>query len=360
MNLVLQETKLRKCKRFPSSPTKGLDQYRAKMKRSGFRVSVLIGLCFAGCETLTLPDKGSETVNDITSQLEKHEDVSGALNPFPLIENPGYVSVAEKHDLRDDDLVFICKSGGDIRVFSRRDMYVEVVNTQVNGFPVAITYCPITRSGIAWNRVLGADTLLLTASGYLYKENLMPLDVNSGNIWSQMLMRRFQGDTGMGDIFAFTEISTFPLIETTWLTVKDHFPEAQVFTNSGGKKSAGAVPGEQQLGIIGLKDVLTYSKDLFPGEINLHKSAVNPGGAVVVAGSSLYHYMLAFRTTYMMEPVEGQFPFIMRDETGTLWNIFGEGKHGAHDGERLEIPRFYTAADWAWRDLFEQVRPFEP
>jgi hypothetical protein len=58
------------------------------MKRSGFCISLLMGLCFVGCETVTLPDKGSETGNEITSQLENLEDVSGALNPFPLIENP--------------------------------------------------------------------------------------------------------------------------------------------------------------------------------------------------------------------------------------------------------------------------------
>jgi hypothetical protein len=70
--------------------------------------------------------------------------------------------------------------------------------------------------------------------------------------------------------------------------------------------------------------------------------------------------MLAFRTTYMMEPVEGQFPIIMQDESGTLWNIFGEGIQGGHGGEVLEAPLYYTAADWAWRDLFAQVRHFEP
>lgn len=319
-----------------------------------------MGLLIVGCETGTLPGEGSQTGNEITKQLENQEDVRGGLNPFPLIENPSFASVAEIDNLRDDAKVFISKTGGEIRVYSHRDMLVEVVNTEVNGIPMAITYCPITRSGIAWNRVLGVDTLLLTASGYLYKDNLMPLDVNSGNIWSQMLMRRFQGDIGLGEIFVFREISTFPLIETTWSTARDHFPEARVYYRNMGMKSAGAAPGEQQLGIIGKEDVQTFSLDMFPGEITLHKSSVNPGGTIVVAGSSSYHYMLAFRTTYMMEPVIGVFPIIMRDESGTLWNIFGEGVQGPHEGERLDVPLYYTAADWAWRDLFKQVKSYEP
>jgi hypothetical protein len=330
------------------------------MKRSVFWVTLGLVLLFTGCETETIADKLNQHGNEIARQLEDLEDVSGGLNPFPLIENPSFVTVTDVDNIRDDEMVFICRAGADTRVYSHNDMHVEVVNMEVNGIPVAITYCPITRSGIAWNRVLGADTLLLTASGYLYKENLMPLDVNSGNIWSQMLMQRFQGDIGMDSIFAFREISTLPLLETSWLTVKDHFPDALVLNNSRENKSTSADPGDQQLGIIGKKEVLTFSLDMFPGEISLFKSSVNPGGTLVVAGSSLYHYMLAFRTSYMMEPVEGQFPIIMRDESGTLWNIFGEGVQGDHDGEVLEAPLYYTAAGWAWRDLFDIVTPYEP
>ena len=70
--------------------------------------------------------------------------------------------------------------------------------------------------------------------------------------------------------------------------------------------------------------------------------------------------MLAFQTIYNMEPVKGKFPVIMMDETGTMWDIFGEGMMGEHDGERLESPLYYTASDWAWIDLYEQVHLFEP
>ena len=69
---------------------------------------------------------------------------------------------------------------------------------------------------------------------------------------------------------------------------------------------------------------------MFPGEITLHSSIVISGGAIVVLGSTQYQYMLAFRTTYSMEPVEGEFPI------------------------------YYTAADWAWRDLYENVVVFQP
>ncbi len=312
-----------------------------------------------GCQTETIPPGDTQSGDDIIEQLENTEDVRGALNPFKLIENPPYSTVDEITHLRDDDLVFLTKASGTVQVFPFQHMLVEVVNASANGIWMAITYCPITRSGINWNRVVGVDTMLLTASGYLFKDNLMPLDVNSDNIWSQMLMRRFQGDAIDGEIFAFRELTTYPMIETTWHTIKNYFPEASVYVNDIGMKSAEAAPLEQQLGIIGKESVETFSLDMFPGEITMHMSAVNPGGKIIVAGSSEHHFMLAFLTTYNMEPVYGKFPVIMKDETGTMWDIFGEGMMGERHGEILESPLYYTAADWAWRDLYEQVNPFE-
>ncbi len=322
--------------------------------------AVSILLHTTACETDPPSLRNSDNTDDPTQQLSKQDYVTGALNPFELIENPLYAPVNEINYLNDDDMVFLTRASGDVLVFPHRNMGVEVVNEDANGVLMAITYCPITKSGNIWNRVVGIDTLLLTASGYLYKDNMMPLDLNSGNIWSQMLLRRFQGDAREGEIFAFRELSTFPILETTWLTVKTQFPDADVYTSNNSIKSAQADRLDQQLGLISRYAVELFSLEMFPGEISLQTTVVNPGGMVVLAGSSQYHYMLAFLTNYSMEPVEAKFPIIMMDETGTMWNIFGEGMMGLHDGETLESPLYYTASDWAWRDLFDNVSNFEP
>lgn len=330
------------------------------MKILSLWLTTCLLLLFNSCQTEEPSPEGTRTTEEVIKQLSEQEDVTGNLNPFKLIENPEYIAVQEVDRMDEDDMVFITKAGGEVLVYPHRQMYVEVVNEETNGVVMAITYCPITRSGINWNRVLGADTLLLTASGYLYKENLMPLDVNSGNIWSQMLMRRFQGDARQGDIFAFRDLSNFPLIETKWRTVRDHFPEARVYFNDNSKKALAFAPLEQQMGIVDRETVEIFTLEMFPGEIVLHLSARVPGGMIVVAGSSTHHYMLAFRTNYQMEPVEGAFPVIMQDNTGTLWNIFGEGVEGEHAGETLDSPLYFTAVDWAWRALYEEVHLFQP
>ncbi len=328
-----------------------------------FPVSVVLFYLFlTGCDPAIESNEHGSPITDPIQQLILDNEVTGKLNPFKLINNPEYTPVHMIDYIDDEELVFISKACGFVLVYPHRFMNVEVVNEESHGVLMAVTYCPITRSGIGWDRELGNDTLLLTASGYLLRDNLMPLDVNSGSIWSQM---RLVGVSGEHNEMT---INTLPLIETTWITVKKYFPEAGVFTNNGSYKSAessesdnrGSFPKGQTFGIMSWNGVELFTLDMFPGEIKLYTTIVRPGGNVVVVGSSQHNYMAAFQTFYKMEPVEGEFPVIMKDETGTYWTIFGEAVNGERGGEKLESPVFYSAADWAWRSLFENISSYNP
>ncbi len=313
-----------------------------------------------GCETETGAGEEGNNTTGLSQEQVDGDNVRGGLHPFELIENPEFVPVSDMGNLKDSDMVFLSRALGYVQVFPHKNMGVEVVNDEGNNVWMAVTYCPITRSGISMNRVVENDTMLLTASGYLYKENMMPLDVNTGSIWSQMLLRRFQGRIKQENIFEFREIKTFPLIETTWLTVRTYFPEAMVYITENSQKSLESTSLRQDLGIVSRWGVELFTLDMFPGEITLHTTTVNPGGRTVVLGSTMHHYMLAFLTTYEMEAVQGEFPVLMKDETGTLWNIFGEAVSGERKGERLRSPFYFTAADWAWKDIYEQVDYYKP
>jgi hypothetical protein len=307
------------------------------------------------------PDQ-DETQKEIFQEIEWEQDVTGQLHPFDLIQDPDYTSVNDLDYLDDKELVLVTRFFGELFVYPLRFMLVEVVNEEMGGIYSAITYCPITKSAVAWNRLVENDTLLLTASGYLLRDNLMPLDLRSGSIWSQM---RLVGMHGKHDKVS---IQTLPMFETSWLTVKTYFPEALVFIHDPLQKSAweasAAFGGEsfidRRFGILGRTQVEVFDFQLFSGEIVLHSTLIQPGGNVVVAGSSEKQFVVAFRTNYSMEPAEGQFPIIMRDETGTGWNIFGEAVDGERKGEQLDSPVYYTASHWAWEALFARVNEFNP
>ena len=314
---------------------------------------------------------GCDTVNELSGdkpndepfqEIEWGEDVTGQLLPWKLIQNTLHTPANEIDYLNDTEVVLITKNNGLVFAYPLRFMLVEVVNEDLNGMLTAITYCPITQSAIAWNRILDNDTLLLTASGYLLRDNLMPLDLNSGSIWSQM---RLVGMRGEHDRMS---VETVPLFETSWKTVRVHFPDAAVFTNAKLQKSSsegndyhsGELFTDRRFGILSRDNVELFNPDLFSGEIKLYSTIVHPGGNVVVAGSSVHNYVTAFRTSYAMEPEEGNFPIIMRDETGTSWNIFGEAVEGEREGEQLESPVFYIASDWAWKSLLGFTSDFDP
>ena len=73
-------------------------------------------------------------------------------------------------------------------------------------------------------------------------------------------------------------------------------------------------------------------------------------------GGSFSGYQAAMEK---MEAVEGEFPVVLKDETDSYWNIFGEAVSGERGGEKLPSPVYYTAARWAWLDLYENVTYFD-
>ncbi len=314
---------------------------------------ICLVVCCSGCDSKQEQEEETFSATSEFDQLKIQGDITGSLNPFELVDSPSYTPTHEIDFMRDEELVFMTKACGYVQVFPYRSMHVEVVNDISHGIAFAITYCPITRSGISWNRVVGKDTLLLTASGYLYRENLMPLDLISGSIWSQMLLR------GISGVHNREQMVTYPLIETTWKTVRENYPGADVFINSSSLKSAISNPLEQETGIVGREGVQLFTLDMFPGEVGMIETVVNPGGKVVVVGSTTHHYLVAFTTHYEMELVEGEFPVVLKDETDSYWTIFGEAVRGERGGERLQSPVYFTAARWAWFDLYENVSYFE-
>jgi Protein of unknown function (DUF3179) len=77
---------------------------------------------------------------------------------------------------------------GDARAYPLQILtYHEIVNDQVGGEPVAVTYCPLCNTPVVWKRpvVDGAVTTFGT-SGKLYRSNLVMYDRATGSYWPQL------------------------------------------------------------------------------------------------------------------------------------------------------------------------------
>ena len=87
---------------------------------------------------------------------------------------------------------------------------------------MAITYCPLTGTGIGWNRVISGNTTTFGVSGLLFNTNLIPYDRSTDSNWSQMKLECVNGQL-LGET-----IPTFHVVETTWKTWKTMYPNTMV------------------------------------------------------------------------------------------------------------------------------------
>jgi hypothetical protein len=104
----------------------------------------------------------------------------------------------------------------------------EITNDQVANEAVAITYCPLTGTAIGWDREVNGDVTEFGVSGLLFRNNLIPYDRNSDSRWSQMQLRSVAGELSQ------TNIATIDLVETSWATWKQMYPESEVLTKETG------------------------------------------------------------------------------------------------------------------------------
>ncbi|MHA2404897.1 MAG: DUF3179 domain-containing (seleno)protein, partial [Candidatus Kariarchaeaceae archaeon] len=117
--------------------------------------------------------------------------------------------------------------------------YHEIVNDNIAGTDLAITYCPLTGSGITFHQLPSNS---FGVSGRLYENNLVMYDLNSESYWSQMLMRSVKGSQS-GE-----ELESVLTMETTWRAWKSMFPDTQVLDRASGIYTSSTYDSNPYLG----------------------------------------------------------------------------------------------------------------
>jgi hypothetical protein len=292
------------------------------------------------------------------------DKITGAFNKdrFPVVENPDYLSIDETSFLDNGSTVYVLKLEDEVYIFPWRSLAAEVINQEIAGYHVAVTFCPKTLSGIAWNREINGEVHTFAASGFLYRDNLMPYDLETESIWSQMLLR------GVNGTYSGRNVSTFSLFETSWKTASTAFPHARVLPEVNWLKSTKsvfdlepdenpnleyAIPnGERMAGIFLGGSVLIIPNEPFDDKISLHR--INRFGAnLLIAGNKSSPFITVFyvESNSVFSPIQDAFPVIMSDEDGNVYNCFGEVIEGPNKGDKLSSPPFYLASGWAWKAI---------
>ena len=295
---------------------------------------------------------------------------------IPSVDAPRFSAVRDVDYLDDDDLVLGIKVGSEVRAYPHPILdWHEIVNDHVNGLNVAITYCPLTGTGIGWDRSFNGQVTTFGVSGLLYNNNLIPYDRATDSNWSQMLLKSVNG------IRIREEIETHQLVEMSWPTWKRLFPNSKVMNlQTGFDRRYSVYPygdyktnnnfllfpltnddsrlerKERGLGVIVNDQAKFYRfEDFDDASVVLEQDNFN-GKDLVVVGSKEQNFLIAYEsrlqdgTLLQFAPVtEGDDPsVVMEDMEGNRWNIFGELISGPRQLGQLKPVDSYIGYWFAW------------
>lgn len=311
---------------------------------------------------------------------------------IPSIDNPDFEPLGAVNYIPDDRLVIGVRIDDEIRAYPHQILdWHEIINDRIGDKSIALVHCPLTGTGMCWNREIGGEVTEFGVSGLLFRNNLIAYDRNSDSLWPQMQLRSAQGE------LKGQNIETFQVIETTWATWKTLYPESLVHTRNTGfnRNYGGYTYGQNYLvdhnfilfpitnrddrlrnkvrvhGIIDSDtgdfnaDVKVYEINKFGNGINIIEDHVGDNDYLIV-GSSEFNFAAAFlldpvnsSSALQFEAVQDQLPVVMQDNDGNLWDIFGYAVEGPREGEQLTSARSYNGYWFAWADFFPDLDIYE-
>lgn len=115
---------------------------------------------------------------------------------IPSIDRPKFESAEQAARWLGDETFGIALSLGGIHRFYPYPIMVwhEIVNDEVAGRPVAVTYCPLCATGIAFDPVVNGKQLTFGTSGKLRNSDLVMYDRETKSLWQQATHEAIRGE----------------------------------------------------------------------------------------------------------------------------------------------------------------------
>lgn len=303
---------------------------------------------------------------------------------IPSIDNPQFTSMDQVNFVDDQRLVIGIKVGDQVKAYPHQILdWHEIVNDQIGDLKYALTYCPLTGTGISWGRTFADKENEFGVSGLLYRNNLIAYDRRTDTNWSQMQMRAVNGE------LAGTTLETLSIVETTWETWKNMYPNSMILnTNTGYTRNYGGfaygssyltdnsdllfpvknidrrLPTKTRVHAVILSEVTgeevpvrVYNIEDMSDSVRVINESYEDT-LLVAAGSARHNFTVSFHreledgTILEFEPVLGALPIIMKDQEGNNWDLFGEAVSGPRTGLKLKSPQSYTGYWFSIADFF--------
>jgi hypothetical protein len=303
-----------------------------------------------------------------------------APDAIPAIDDPVFEQASAVDWLDDREAVLVLQLDGTPRAYPIQVlMWHEIVNDQVDGRPVAVTYCPLCNSGVAFDRTVDGRTLDFGTSGSLYLSALVMYDRQTESLWTH-----FDGKAVVGTL-AGAELEVLAMSTVAWGDFRQAHPDARVLSKATGYERPygrnayrgydqgdgplpGFFPGDVDPRQAGMARVVGFGDgDEAVAVLTDHLAEVGvvdlelDGRPVVVwhvpgTASALHRQRVAdgddvgatgvFFTDGSVFSRDGE--QLVDEATGTRWNVLGEAVSGPRTGERLEPVTHLDTFWFAW------------
>ena len=219
-----------------------MDQRKQGRRRLGLAILVAVLLGMAGTAAANpgywrfeWPD-----TDFTTSSIDLGEIMSGGppKDGIPSIDAPVFEAVSEMTDLTPEEPVIGLVIDGDARAYPLRILtWHEIVNDQVGGVPVAVTYCPLCNSAIVFDRRVAGEATEFGTTGKLRNSDMVMYDRATESWWQQFLGEAIVGQrTG-------TKLKMIPARLESWSNFRARHPGGKVLVpNNPGMRSYGLNP----------------------------------------------------------------------------------------------------------------------
>jgi len=129
---------------------------------------------------------------------------------FEALTDPKSIPAAQLTELGDDEEVLGLTVNGASRAYPARFIaWHHIVNDVLGGKPVAVTYCSVCNSGVAYDPVVDGKRRLFNVFG-LYRGVMAMIDPSTETVWSHLV-----GEALLGPDKGKT-LAALPVVNTTW------------------------------------------------------------------------------------------------------------------------------------------------
>jgi len=164
--------------------------------------------------------------------IDMAEVVSGGppKDGIPAIDDPKFVSLRDAdHWLEGREPVAVVRLGGEAKAYPLQIlMWHEIVNDDVGGTPISVTFCPLCNTTLAFDRRFDEWVFDFGTTGRLRHSDLIMYDRQTETWWQQA--------TGEGLIgrYAGRQLTLLPAPVMSWADVKEQVPDVLVLSQDTG------------------------------------------------------------------------------------------------------------------------------